>query len=69
MFSVSRPRFGSFQDCHRPENPGKSGKGREIEIGSGNWEKSGENVKKSRISKFAHNSLKLLPFQIIVIIF
>jgi len=31
--------------------------------------KSGKNVKKFGISKFAHNSLKLLLFQIIVIIF
>jgi len=55
-----------LQGCHRP---GKLGKFREIEIGHGNREKSGKNVKKSGISKFAHNSLKLLLFQIIVIIF
>jgi len=42
--------------------PGKPGKVRKIEIGHGNREKSG---KKSGISKFAYNFLKLLLFQII----
>jgi len=28
--------------CHRRGKPGKLRKGREIEIGHGNWEKSGE---------------------------
>jgi len=34
-----------------------------------NQEKSGENVKKSGISKFARNFLKLLLLQVIVVIF
>jgi len=34
-----------------------------------NQEKSGENVKKSAISKFARNFLKLLLLQVIVVIF
>ena len=34
-----------------------------------NREKSGERVKKSGISKFAHNLLKLLLFQVVVVIF